>query len=149
MKKIDLAVIGSGIGGSLISVLNKDKNIVLFEKDKNLGGCASTFKKYGTYFNAGATTFMGYEDNHIIKKIFDKAGVLPDILESEVAIRTIQNKKVVDRVQNFEEFLTNLNNVYYHANNRVFWKKIKDIDEKFWKLKNIYFAKYSKLYKPC
>ena len=143
MKKIDLAVIGSGIGGSLISALNKDKNIVLFEKDKNLGGCASTFKKYGTYFNAGATTFMGYEDNHIIKKIFDKVGVVPDILESEVAIRTIQNKKVVDRVQNFEEFLTNLNNVYYHANNRVFWKKIKDIDEKFWKLKNIYFAKYS------
>ncbi len=25
MKKIDLAVVGSGIGGSLISILNKDK----------------------------------------------------------------------------------------------------------------------------
>ena len=25
MKKIDLSVIGSGIGGSLISILNKDK----------------------------------------------------------------------------------------------------------------------------
>ncbi len=36
MKKIDLSVIGSGIGGSLISILNKDKDLVLFEKDKNL-----------------------------------------------------------------------------------------------------------------
>ena len=35
MKKIDLAVVGSGIGGSLISILNKDKDLVLFEKDKN------------------------------------------------------------------------------------------------------------------
>lgn len=143
MKKIDIAVIGSGIGGSLISALNKEKDLIVFEKDKNLGGCASTFKRFGTYFNAGATTFVGYEDNHIIKNIFDKLGVIPDITQSRIAIRTIQNKKIVDRVQNFEEFLTNLNNVYYHKNNRIFWKTIKEIDEKFWKLRNIYFAKYS------
>ena len=143
MKKIDIAVIGSGIGGSLISALNKEKDLIVFEKDKNLGGCASTFKRFGTYFNAGATTFVGYEDNHIIKNIFDKVGVIPDITQSKIAIRTIQNKKTVDRVQNFEEFLTNLNNVYYHKNNRTFWKTIKEIDEKFWKLRNIYFAKYS------
>ena len=70
MKKIDLAVIGSGIGGSLISILNKDKQLVLFEKDKNLGGTASTFKRFGNYFNSGATTFVGYENNHIIKDNF-------------------------------------------------------------------------------
>ena len=58
-------------------------------------------------------------------------------------VDALQNKKIVDRVANFEEFLTNLNNVYYHKNNRVFWKTIKEIDEKFWKLKKIYYAKYS------
>jgi len=142
MKNLDIAVIGSGIGGSLISALNKDKDLTLFEKDKNLGGCASTFKRFGQYFNAGATTFVGYEDNHIIKNIFDEVGIIPNISESQVAIRTIQNRKIVDRVANFEEFLTNLNNVYYHKNNRIFWKTIKKIDEKFWKLKKIYFAKY-------
>lgn len=104
MKNIDIAVIGSGIGGSLISALNKNKDLILFEKDKNLGGCASTFKRLGTYFNAGATTFVGYENNHPIKNIFDEVGVVPNILESKIAIRTIQNKKIVDRVANFEEF---------------------------------------------
>ena len=143
MKKIDIAVIGSGIGGSLIAALNKNKNLIVFEKDSNLGGCASTFKRFGYHFNTGATTFVGYEDNHIIKKLFDKVGLKPDILQSEIAIRNVQNNKKVDRVQNFEEFLTNLNNVYYHKNNRIFWSKIKEIDEKFWKLKKIYFAKYS------
>jgi phytoene dehydrogenase-like protein len=143
MKNVDIAVIGSGIGGSLISALNKNKDLILFEKDKNLGGCASTFKRNAAYFNAGATTFVGYENNHPIKNIFDEVGVIPNIVESKIAIRTIQNKKIVDRVANFEEFLTNLNNVYYHKNNRIFWKTIKDIDEKFWKLKNIYYAKYS------
>ena len=62
MKSLDVAVIGSGIGGSLISALNADKNLIMFEKDSNLGGCASTFKKYGNYYNAGATTFVGYEN---------------------------------------------------------------------------------------
>ena len=143
MKKVEIAVIGSGIGGAMIASLNQKKDLILFEKDKNLGGCASTFKRFGEFFNTGATTFVGYEENHIIKKIFDEVGLKPDLIESLVAIRTIQNKKIVDRVENFEEFLSNLNSVYYHENNRIFWKTIKEIDEKFWRLKNIYFSKYS------
>jgi phytoene dehydrogenase-like protein len=50
MKKIDIAIIGSGIGGSLTAALNKNKDIVVFEKDQNLGGCASTFKRFGVLF---------------------------------------------------------------------------------------------------
>lgn len=143
MQKIDLTVIGSGIGGSLISILNKDKNLVLFEKDKNLGGTASTFKRFGNYFNSGATTFVGYEDNHIIKEIFDSANFIPDLKKSSYAYRTIINGKSIDRTTDFEEFIESLNSVFYHKNNRYFWQTLKDIDEKFWKLKDIYFAKYS------
>ncbi|MCT7465051.1 NAD(P)-binding protein [Aliarcobacter cryaerophilus] len=143
MKKIDLSVIGSGIGGSLISILNKDKDLVLFEKDKNLGGTASTFKRFGNYFNSGATTFVGYEDNHILKDIFDRANFTPDLIESSYAYRTIIDGKIIDRKCDFEEFLESLNSVFYHKNNRYFWQTLKDIDERFWRLKDIYFAKYS------
>lgn len=143
MKKIDLAVVGSGIGGSLISILNKDKDLILFEKDKNLGGTASTFKRFGNYFNSGATTFVGYEENHILKDIFDIANFTPDLIESSYAYRTIIDGKIIDRKRDFEEFLESLNSVFYHKNNRYFWQTLKDIDERFWRLKDIYFAKYS------
>ncbi|MCT7444004.1 phytoene desaturase family protein [Aliarcobacter cryaerophilus] len=143
MKKIDLAVVGSGIGGSLISILNKDKDLVLFEKDKNLGGTASTFKRFGNYFNSGATTFVGYEENHILKDIFDIVNFTPDLIESSYAYRTIIDGKIIDRKCDFEEFLESLNTVFYHKNNRYFWQTLKDIDERFWRLKDIYFAKYS------
>ncbi len=65
------------LGGSLIGALNKHKTVALFEKDKNLGGCASTFKKSGNLYNAGATTLVGYEDGHILKKHFDTIGGYP------------------------------------------------------------------------
>jgi len=139
----DLAVIGSGVGGSLIAALNKGKNTLLFEKDKNLGGCASTFKKFGHYYNTGATTLVGYEDGHILKKQFDIIGIKPNLIKSDVAIRVIQNNKVLDRVKDFEQFLDNINAIYPNKNNRSFWTKIKQIDERFWQLKKIYYAKYS------
>ncbi len=140
---LDLAVVGSGIGGSLIAALNKDKNITLFEKDKNLGGCASTFKRGSHHYNAGATTLVGYEDGHILKKQFDTIGLTPNITKSEVAIRVVQGEVVIDRVKDFEQFLESIEKSYPNKNNRAFWSKIKEINEKFWKLQKIYYAKYS------
>jgi phytoene dehydrogenase-like protein len=79
MNNIDIAVIGSGIGGALFGATNQNRDLILFEKGSNLGGCASTFKRKKYYYNAGATTFVGYENNHIIKNMFDKAKVVPNI----------------------------------------------------------------------
>lgn len=143
MQKYDLAIIGSGIGGALIAALNKDKSHILFEKDNNLGGCASTFKRFGNYYNTGATTFVGYEENNIIKNMFDEIGYVPDIIESKVAIRTIQGKKIVDRVRDLEIFLSQVDKNYPNKNNRIFWEKIKKIDELFWQIKDVHFSKYS------
>jgi phytoene dehydrogenase-like protein len=143
VRSLDIAVVGSGIGGALISALQKDKELVLFEKDKNLGGCASTFKRGKSYYNSGATTFVGYEDGHIIKDILDRADVKPNIKKSHIAIRVIQDKRIVDRVKDFDQFIEQIDRAYPHKNNRIFWSKIKDIDEKFWQIRDIYFAKHS------
>jgi len=143
MRIYDLAIVGSGMGGSMTAALNKDKNLVVFEKDKNLGGCASTFKRYGNYYNSGATTFVGYEENHPVKEIFDSVNSKPNIKKSEIAIRVIQDKKIIDRVKDFDEFLENINEVFPNKNNRLFWEKIKELDKKFWQLQNIYYGKYS------
>ncbi len=143
MQSLDIAIVGSGIGGSLIASLNSHKNLSLFEKDKNLGGCASTFKRFGNYYNTGATTFVGYEDGHILKEQFETIGIKPDISKSSIAIRVIQKNKTIDRVKNFDSFINNINEIYPNKNNYIFWQKIKQIDEKFWKLKNIYYGKYS------
>jgi phytoene dehydrogenase-like protein len=143
MKSLDLAVVGSGIGGSLIAALNKDKGHLLFEKEKNPGGCASTFKHAGSFYNTGATTLAGYEQGHILKKHFDKIGLNPNIEKSDIAIRVVQGDHIVDRTKDFEYFLEKIEENYPNKNNRVFWQKLKSIDQKFWELKKIYYGKYS------
>ena len=143
MHNLDMVVVGSGIGGSLISALNSDKNIALFEKDKNLGGCASTFKRFGNYYNTGATTLVGYEDGHVLKKHFDEINLKPNVTKSDIAIRVVQNGNVLDRVKDFETFLDTIERVYPNRNNRAFWTKIVDMDRRFWTLQKIYYAKYS------
>ena len=143
MKTFDIAVIGSGIGGSLIASLNAHKNIALFEKDKNLGGCASTFTKGSYIYNTGATSLVGYEEGHVLKKHFNTLGLKPNIEKNQIAIRVVQNNKTIDRIKDLETFLENINDSYPNKNNRIFWTKIKEIDEKFWKLKKIYYGKYS------
>lgn len=143
MKKYDLSVIGSGMGGSMIASLNKHKDTVIFEKDKNLGGCASTFKRYGSYFNSGATTFVGYEENHPVKEIFDKAEFIPDIQKSDIAIRVLVKNKILDRTKDFDCFIEQIDKCFPNKNNRKFWQTIKDLDERFWKLDSLYYSKYS------
>ena len=143
MQFHDIAVVGSGMGGSMIAALNKDKDTIIFEKEPNLGGCASTFKRYGQKFNAGATTFVGYEEGHVVKNIFDQAQCVPDIIQSDVAIRILQKGKYIDRTTDFEYFLQQINQTYPYTNNEKFWRIIKKIDEDFWSDYDLFVGKYS------
>ncbi len=86
-----------------------------------LVGCASTFKRYGNYYNTGATTLVGYAKGHILKKYFDNIGLNPNISKSNIVIRVIQNKNIIDRIKDFDQFLENINDTYPNKNNKYFW----------------------------
>lgn len=143
MQSHNLAVVGSGIGGSIIASLNTNIDTILFEKEAYLGGCASTFIRKGQKYNTGATTFVGYEDKHIVKELFDKAGVAPDIKQSDIAIRIIQKEKIIDRTDDFEDFLEQIDSVFPNKNNAKFWNTMRQIDKDFWEDYDFYIGKYS------
>ena len=141
----DYAVVGSGIGGATIAAYldHKGYNTVLLEKEPYLGGCSSTFKHQGFSYNTGATTLAGYEEEQVVKEMFDAIGFKPDVVATDPAIVTIQEDKVVPRFKDLERFLTALECHYPHPKNRDFWTLVQEIGMKFYAMNGHYYTNKS------
>jgi len=145
----DYAVVGSGIGGTSIAAYldAKGYDTVLFEKEPYLGGCSSTFKHKGFFYNTGATTLAGYEDGQVVKEMFDAIGFVPEVIPTDPAIVIIQNKKFTPRYRDLNKFLDALQKHYPHPRNREFWTLVHDIGKEFYSMNGYYYANRSILSK--
>ena len=145
----EYAVVGSGIGGSSIAAYldAKGKDVVLFEKEAYLGGCSSSFS-YGKYtYNTGATTLAGYQDDFVVKEMFDAIGFEPKLIETNPTIVIKQNGKTTPRYKEFEKFLLVLEENYPHPRNREFWTLVYKINMDFYKYNGHYYSNKSFLKK--
>lgn len=132
----DFAVIGSGVGGSAIACAlhAAGREVALFEKEPYLGGCSSTFDRGRYRYNTGATTLAGYQNGHVVKRLFDDIGFSPDLIESDPGIVIIQGGKETPRYRDLERFLEVLEVNYPHPKNRAFWTLIHDIGNAFYSM---------------
>lgn len=138
---IEYAVVGSGIGGSSIAAYldAKGHETVLFEKEPYLGGCSSTFMREGYLYNSGATTLAGYQEGHIVKKMFDAMDFKPELISTDPAIVIKQNGKTTPRYRDLEKFLEILEANYPHPKNREFWTLVHDIGTSFYAMQGHYY----------
>jgi len=130
----DSIVVGGGIGGVLSGALlsKEGKKVALFEKEKNLGGSASTFKRDGRLYNAGATTLASYEAGGVVYELFERAGFVPktkELLFSHIV--TIEGKQIV-LYRDIDRYIEEVNSLFYHPKNELFFKEIKKICEQFY-----------------
>ena len=67
MRKADVAVVGAGFGGlaTALRLAELGADVVLCETLRYPGGCASTFKRHGYQFEAGATLFSGLGEGQL------------------------------------------------------------------------------------
>jgi phytoene dehydrogenase-like protein len=138
---VDFAVVGSGIGGSCSALmLSKRFDTVVFEKDSNIGGCASTFQRYGARYNSGATTFAGYKKGHIVYDFLHEHDVTFDAKPLENALSVIQEGKTIKRFKDKSLFLESINAVHYHKKNSDFYDLIYAINEKFYAISGYYYS---------
>jgi phytoene dehydrogenase-like protein len=138
---IEYAVVGSGIGGSSIAAyLNaQGHETVLFEKEPYLGGCSSTFTHKGYHYNTGATTLAGYQEGHIVKKMFDDIGFTPELIPTDPAIVIKQNGKTTPRYRDLEKFLEVVEKNYPHPKHRAFWTLVHQIGASFYAMHGHYY----------
>jgi len=130
----EFGVIGSGVGGSGITAAlhAAGRDVVLFEKEPYLGGCSSTFTRGGYRYNTGATTLAGYQEGHVVKRLFDDIGYTPKLIESDPAIVIHHQGRCTHRHRDLDAFLSEVERHYPHPRHRAFWTLVYRIGEWFY-----------------
>lgn len=70
----EVIVVGGGIGGLTTAALlaSRGVNVCLFERESDIGGCATTYEKFGHTFELTAGLYAGWNKDGIHTKIFDE-----------------------------------------------------------------------------
>lgn len=141
----EFAVIGGGIGGCSIAALLHSKNhdVILIEKERTLGGCASTFKRSGKSYNAGATTLAGYHKGGIVRELCEQIGVELDVLSTPQAITIMQNNKTCLRYRDLATFISEMERFYPHPKHAEFWNLIHNISNTFYAMDGFWYSNRS------
>lgn len=106
----DAVVVGAGFGGlaTALELTRRGARVALCETLNYPGGCASTFRREGHAFEAGATLFSGFEPHQLFGRWIREHGlaVTVDWLDPVVELRTPELRLPVHRDK--ERFIESL-----------------------------------------
>lgn len=113
MKKFDVVIIGSGLGGLECGyILSKNGyNVCILEKNTQLGGCLQTFKRGKTLFDTGFHFVGGLDEGQFLHKLFRYFDLL-DLpwhrMDDDCFAEVILNNKSYAISSGFERFTETL-----------------------------------------
>jgi all-trans-retinol 13,14-reductase len=81
MKKYDVVIIGSGLGGLICGyILSKNGfKVAIFEKHTQIGGCLQTFERKGITFDTGMHYIGSMQEGQVLHRIFKYLDLLKDV----------------------------------------------------------------------
>lgn len=85
-KQYDAIVVGGGISGLVAGaqLAASGHSLLLIEKNKVPGGCATSFTRAGYHFDTGTSSLSGLRTNGRLWKIFQNIGLEQQFLRSEI-----------------------------------------------------------------
>lgn len=133
---LDYAVVGGGIGGVLLSALlsHMGKEVALFEALDYLGGCAGTFRRMGFYYNVGAATFVGAEENLPVGKIAKFLNVKLPIKPIDPAMVVYLEDKVIKRWRDRDLSIEEIEKAFPGLPHSSFWKRVYEVSDAMWSM---------------
>ncbi len=133
---LDYAVVGGGIGGVLASALLSyaGKEVMLFEALDYLGGCAGTFQRKGFYYNAGAATFVGAEENLPVGRIAKLLDVDLPIKPIDPAMVVYVEDRVIRRWRDRERSLEEIRQAFPELSHSAFWRRVYSVSDALWSM---------------
>lgn len=140
MVLFDVIIIGGGIGGLVTGALLADAglSLLLLEQHDKTGGCASTFRRKGYGFEAGATLGFGFHDNGPMQWLSSRLDLEWPVIQQPVAWEYNCGRcclpLTADRSQLLQAF----------PGTEKFWKSQENIAARLWNLTNVLLDQYGK-----
>lgn len=80
-NKYDIIILGTGLGGLVCGyILSKNGyKVLLVEKNKQIGGCLQTFKRFGVKFDTGMHYIGSMLEGQILQRLFGYLNLLDDV----------------------------------------------------------------------
>ncbi|MFD2515589.1 phytoene desaturase family protein [Pontibacter locisalis] len=132
----DVVLVGSGFGSLTAAALlvKKGLKVCVLEQAKYPGGCSSSFKRKGYYFETGATTLVGLDHHMPLRYLLDETGTdIPSRrLEPSMQVH-LPNGRTVTRYGDLDKWIKEAENAFGEKNQRPFWEHCYQISKQVWR----------------
>lgn len=132
----DVIIIGSGFGSLTVAALlaKRGLRVCLLEQAKYPGGCASSYKRKGYWFETGATTLVGLDDCMPLRYLLQETGIKLPLRKLEVPMQVhLPDGQLITRYSRLEDWIKEAERVFGKGQQREFWEHCFKISKEVWR----------------
>ncbi|WP_276495956.1 phytoene desaturase family protein [Pontibacter litorisediminis] len=132
----DAAIIGSGFGSLTAAALlaSHGLRVCVLEQAKYPGGCATSYKRQGHWFETGATTLVGLDEHMPLRYLLDKTGIRVPAQRLKVPMQVhLPNGQILTRYNHLEDWIIEAERVFGTYNQRSFWEHCYQVSQQVWR----------------
>lgn len=135
MRKADVLIIGSGMGGLTAGALlaRKGLKVTILDQNWQPGGCTSAYWRKGFVFEAGATTLVGLGENMPLQHVLDLTGIELKPRRLQLPMQVHLGNDLISRYEPIEAWISEAERVFGKRGQRAFWEEAYRISQFVWK----------------
>ncbi len=134
--KYDAVIVGSGFGSLTAAALlvKQGLKVGVLEQAKYPGGCASSFKRKGYWFETGATTLVGLDKDMPLRYLLDQLQLEVPVRRLEVPMQVhLPDGQLLTRYSNLQDWIQEAARVFGEKNQRAFWEHCYRVSKQVWR----------------
>ncbi|WP_266205616.1 phytoene desaturase family protein [Pontibacter kalidii] len=131
-----MAIIGSGFGALTAAALlaKQGLKICVLEQAKYPGGCATSYRRKGYWFETGATTLVGLDEHMPLRYLLEETGIKVPVQRLEPPMQVhLPDGQIVTRCGNLEQWVAEAERVFGKYNQRAFWEHCYQVSQQVWR----------------